>query len=105
MVVHSRWARAITSAKTVGRSVAVTLTAQLGQRLDDRQIQVASSHLPTSLRNSPDDLELFDLHVEDLGRLLRGQRRALIVGGVDANVTSATAYARVCVARQRGARH
>lgn len=97
MLVHARWARAITSAKTIGRSVAVTLTAQLGQRLDDRQIQIVSAHLPTSLRGSPqDNLETFDLHVEDLGRLLRGHRRTLIVGGMDANVTLATAYPRVC---------
>lgn len=95
--LHLRWSLAITAAKAVGRSVAVSLMAQMGERLDHRQLHIVSWHLPMSLRSTSEDLDLFDLDVEDLGRLLlQGQRRSSITGGMDTHTTIATQYPSVC---------
>lgn len=85
--VHATWGRENSSARRVGRSVAVTLAAFVVLSRIDRQRQILSVHLPTSFRDMPDDLENYSLHVDGLAQLMRGQRRSLVLGGMDASAT------------------
>lgn len=38
-----------------------------------------SAHLPTSLRDTPDGLDNFSLHIDGLAKIMQGQRRSIVL--------------------------
>lgn len=80
VAVHHRWAKPIrsTTASSLGRSLRVDLLMRNGST-----IRIITSHIPSSINCTGDEIEL---HLGDLGLLVGGLRRHMTMLGMDANI-------------------
>lgn len=80
VAVHHRWARTIrsTASSSLGHSLSVDLLIHNGGT-----IRVISSHIPSSINCPCDEVEL---HLRDIGSLIGGLRRHMVMLGIDTNI-------------------